>query len=105
MAARVTIFPAQAVREAYRLSTEKRAQIAHQIAGDARAAAPVRTGEYRGGIGVEVDGDQVMVVDNDPEAFYKEYGTSDTPAHASLTDAARQYGKYSGFQPKGRKRS
>lgn len=105
MATRVTIYNDQAIREAYRLSTEKRAQIAHQIAADARADAPVRTGEFRAGIGVEVNGDQVMVVDNDPEAFYKEYGTSDTPAHATLTDAARAYGKYSGFQPKGGKRS
>lgn len=102
MAARVTIYAAQAIREAYRLSTEQRAQIAHQIAGDARADAPVDTGEYRGGIGVEVNGDQVMVVDNDPEAFYKEFGTSTTPVHASLTNAAKQHGRYTGFQPKGR---
>jgi hypothetical protein len=105
MATRVTIYNEQAIREAYRISTEQRARIAHQAAADARADAPVRSGEFRGGIGVEVNGDQVMLVDNDPEAFYKEYGTADTPAHATLTDAARKYGRYSGFQPKGRKRS
>lgn len=101
MAARVTIYNEQAIREAYRLSTPKRTEIANEIAGDARADAPVRTGEYRAGIEVEVDGDQVMVVDNDDEAFYKEYGTEDTPAHAALTDAARKHGKYTGFQPGG----
>lgn len=101
---RVTVYNRQALAEARRLSTPKRAQIAHQAAATARANAPVQTGEYRGGIGVEVNGDQVLIVDNDPEAFYKEYGTADTPAHAALTDAARQHGRYSGYQPKGRGR-
>lgn len=98
---RVTVYSRQAVVEAYRASTEQRARIAHEAAGIARGRAPVETGEYRDGIGVEVDGDSVRIVDNDPEAFYKEYGTSDTPAHATLTDAARQFGRYTGFQPKG----
>lgn len=99
---RVTIYDRQAVAEAYRASTEQRAQIAHQAAGIARDTAAVDTGEYRDGIGVEVDGDDVRMVDNDPDSFYKEYGTEDTPAHAALTDAARQFGRYTGFQPKGR---
>jgi hypothetical protein len=99
---RVTIYSRQAIAEAYRASTEQRARIAHQAAGIARDGAPVETGEYRDGIGVEVDGDDVRMVDNDPESIYKEYGTEDTPAHATLTDAARQFGRYSGFQPKGR---
>jgi hypothetical protein len=98
---RVTIFPAQAIREARRISTDDRKRIAEEIASDARSSAPVLTGEFRSGIGVESDGDHVAVVDNDPTAGYKEYGTSDTPAHATLTDAARKRGRYSGIQPRG----
>jgi hypothetical protein len=100
MTVRVTVYTAQALREALRLSTPKRQQIAQQIAAEARADAPVRTGEYRDGIGTRTEGDRVFVQDDDPESVFKEYGTSDTPAHASLTDAARQYGRYSGWQPR-----
>lgn len=103
MASRVTIYEHQALVEAFHLSTPERVEIAGEIAANAIAAAPVVTGEYRGGIAVEVDGDRVSVVDNDETAFFKEYGTSDTPAHATLTDAARQFGRYSGMQPKGRR--
>lgn len=99
MTARVTVYAAQAIAEARRISTEERVKIANEIASEARAAAPVLTGEYRDGIGVEAGGDQVRVVDSDPTSGYKEYGTGDTPAHAVLTDAARKHGKYSGMQP------
>jgi bacteriophage HK97-gp10 putative tail-component len=98
---RITVYDQRARADAYRASTEGRAQIAHQAADIARDRAPVDTGEYRDGIGVEVAGDSVRIVDNDDESVYKEYGTEDTPAHATLTDAARQFGRYSGFQPKG----
>lgn len=97
---RVTVYGAQAIAEARRLSTPRRAEIAHAIADTARSNAPVLHGDYRAGIGAEVSGDDVRVVDTDEDAVYKEFGTSDTPAHATLTDAARQYGKYSGWQPK-----
>jgi predicted TIM-barrel enzyme len=100
---RVTVFADQAVAEARHVSTPDRIEIAHSAAADAIAAAPVLTGEYRDGIAVEVSGDQVSLVDNDPDSFYKEYGTSDTPAHAVLTEAARAYGKYTGYQPRGRR--
>lgn len=99
---RITVFPDQAIREARHLSTEGRTEIAEQIVSDARSVAPVQTGEYQTGMAVEVDGDTVAAVDNDPEAGFKEYGTVDTPAHATLTNAARRHGKYSGVQPKGR---
>lgn len=102
MAIRVTLFREELLRQARLLSTEQRVEIAEEIARDAIASAPVLTGEYRGGIGVEASGEDVAVVDIDPEAIYKEYGTSDTPAHAVLTDAARKRGKYSGMKPKGR---
>ncbi|NKS17315.1 HK97 gp10 family phage protein [Rhodococcus hoagii] len=101
MAARVRVFRDVAAREARRISTSDRRKLAGQIANEARAAAPVLTGDYRDGIGVEVQGDRVFVVDDDPDAVFKEYGTSDTPAHAAMTDAARQYGKYSGWRPRG----
>lgn len=103
MAVRVFVYSARARQAALEISTEKRAEIASQIAEIARGAAPVDTGEYRGGIGSSVEGDDVKVFNDDPEAGYKEYGTSDTPAHASLTDAARQFGRYTGTQPKGQR--
>lgn len=96
---RVTVYEAEALREARRISTERRVEIAEQVAHEAISAAPVLTGEFRSGIGVEVSGDDVRVVDNDETADFKEYGTVDTPAHATLTDAARHHGKYSGMQP------
>lgn len=100
MAARVRIFRAAAANQARRISTPKRRKIARQISAEARAAAPVLTGEYRDGIGVVTDGDRVFVVDDDPDAVFKEYGTSDTPAHAAVTDAARTHGVYRGWKPK-----
>lgn len=101
MGARVTVFKAAALAEAIRISTPERVQIANQIAAEAQADAPVLTGAYRNGIEVAVDGDRVSVVDHDPDAVHKEYGTSDTPAHASLTEAAMRHGKYTGWQPRG----
>lgn len=99
---RITVYDAVVRREARRLSTPERVEVAENIVSDARAVAPVRTGEYQTGMQVEVDGDNVSAVDNDPESGWKEYGTADTPAHATLTNAARRYGKYTGVQPKGR---
>lgn len=96
---RVTVYEAEAVREARKISTEDRVRIAEEVAHDAISSAPVLTGEYRAGIGVRVSGDDVRVVDEDPDAGFKEYGTVDTPAHATLTDAARRHGTYSGMQP------
>ena len=101
--ARVVIYRDQSREEAYMGSTEDRAQIAGQAADIARANAPVQTGEYRSGIGVVVDEGEglVQIVDDDPEAEWKEYGTSDTPAHAVLVNAASEFGKYSGVMPRG----
>ena len=101
MGVRVTVFASEAIRQAFEASTPQRRQIASEIASEARANAPVRTGEYRDGIGVRDEGDRVFVEDTDPEAIWKEYGTSTTPAHAVLTDAARKHGRYTGWQPKG----
>ena len=100
MAVRVRVFHAQALAEARRLSTVQRVVVAREAAAEARADAPVRTGEYRDGITVQTEGDEVRLVDTDPEASHKEYGTSDTPAHAVLTDAARKRGRYRGWTPR-----
>lgn len=99
MGVRVFVYSAQARQVALEVSADKRTEIASEIASIARGNAPVETGEYRGGIGMSRSGADVMVFDDDPEAGYKEYGTSDTPAHATLTDAARQFGRYTGVQP------
>lgn len=96
---RITVFDAEAIRQAVELSTEDRVQIADEIADESRAAAHVDTGEYQSGIGVEVDGTRVAVVNSDETAGFKEYGTSDTAPQATMTNAARQHGKYSGIQP------
>ena len=101
MAARITIFHEQAIAEVVRESKPDRVTIANRAAADAESRAPVYRGHYRSGIGVEVSGDRVAIVDNDPDAFYKEYGTSDTSAHASVTRAASNYGRYSGMKPRG----
>lgn len=67
------------------------------IAADARGSAPVDTGSFQSRIHVQTDGDSVAVVDDDPAAVFIEYGTVDTPVHATLTTAARRYGRYSGW--------
>lgn len=103
MGARVTVYAAQAIAEARKLSTEDRSRIAEEIAAEARSAAPVLTGAYRDGIHPQVNGTDVRVVDDDPTAGYKEYGTSTHAAHATLTDAARKHGRYSGMKPRGRR--
>lgn len=94
------VFRDRARREAYATTLESRAQTAHEAADEARSDAPVLTGAFRDGIGAEVDGLHVTIVDSDPDAIYKEYGTSDTPAHATLTNAASRFGRYSGWRPR-----
>jgi hypothetical protein len=98
--ARVTVYPEQAVREALTASYDDRVQVATEIVTEARADAPVLSGQYRDGITVQADGKQVRVVDEDPDAGFKEYGTADTDAHATLTQAAARHGRYSGIQPR-----
>jgi hypothetical protein len=97
----ITLYGPQLAAEVMEAATDGRIQVAEAIAAQARADAPVKTGEYRDGIGIQVQGDDVRVVDEDEDAGYKEYGTHNTPAHAVLTDTARQYGRYTGVQPRG----
>jgi hypothetical protein len=96
MASRVIVYTPLVIAEAIRGSTEIRAAIAAAAASDARSTAPVETGQYKDGAGSEVAGDTVLIVNNDPEAGYKEFGTSDTPAHMTMVNAARKYGRYFG---------
>lgn len=100
MTARVTIFHTLLSRLVREETLARRKRIADQIAADARATAPVLTGQFRGGIDVHVSGTLVQVVDTDETSIHKEYGTSDTPAHAVLTNAAMPYGKYRGMRPR-----
>lgn len=101
MRGKLTIYKYRVRRYAAREgSVDERKRIAERIMIDARPLAPVLTGDYRGGIAVKVDGQDVSVVDNDEDAIHKEYGTSDTPAHAALTTAAMKYGQYRGMRPR-----
>lgn len=93
----MTVYPAVLVSQARRISTADRVEIAHDIVGVHRGSAPVDTGAYRDGPTVVVAGDDVSVVQRDPEGRYKEYGTEDTPVHATMTNAARQFGRYTGW--------
>lgn len=97
--ARVTIYPEQLQKELKRETRKGREQIAGRILNDARASAPVDTGEFRNRFSME-PGEDPRVVNSDPGAQYIEYGTSDTPAHGTLTNAARKYGKYTGWTPR-----
>ncbi|MCQ4148676.1 HK97 gp10 family phage protein [Rhodococcus qingshengii] len=103
--ARVTVYRDNAERDARRISTEGRKEIAEEIKAEVEATAPRRSGAYANSVRVVVEGSRVMVEDFDPTAFYKEYGTSRTRAIAALTGSARKRGKYSGFQPRGSRRS
>lgn len=99
--ARLTLYHDRLPGMVRRESFDGRVDIANKIVGDARSSAPILTGDYYRGMTVETDGLSVRAVDNDPDALHKEYGTSRTPAHASLTNAAMAYGKYSGMRPRG----
>ena len=99
--ARVTVYRDQARREALEHSFEGRVEAAGEIVDRAKSAAPVYSGAFRGSIDFETQGDRVFVVAEDEDSMYIEYGTEDTPAFAALTESARPYGKYRGWQPRG----
>lgn len=94
------IHPYSLKREVPMKTREERIKVAQGIVDEARANAPVLLGNYRDGMRVEVSGNRVQVVDDDWRSFFKEYGTSNTPAHATLTNAAMNHGKYSGMRPR-----
>lgn len=63
---------------------------AERAAQAARAAAPVATGRYRDGIGVESDATHVRLVGRDFKSHWIEWGTIRTRAHATLRNAAKR---------------
>lgn len=85
------------IREA---STAGRAEEARKIVQDAQEHAPVRTGEFRDSMYVTVSGEEVDIIDDDPAAFFIEYGTIDTPPAGVITRAAQQAGTYEGKLPR-----
>lgn len=103
MSARLTIFDEVAVMEARKISRPDLIKVAGRISSDARGFAPRLTGRYAGSFSVDTS-DGVRVRSLDDTAIHKEYGTSKTPAHAALTEAAMRYGKYTGTRPRGRRR-
>lgn len=92
--ARLQLFPPAIWSEAKDESLPDLRAMAEEAAETAREIAPVVSGAYRDGVDVEEENDMVFLVDNDPLAFIKEYGTVDTPAHAILSDAARELAQY-----------
>jgi len=99
---RIEVYPARAIAEARATMGSALTEIAQAIVDDARGSAPVETGEFRNSMAVAGGGDKVYAEAQSDESFYIEYGTSDTPAHATMTNAARKFGKYTGMQPRGR---
>lgn len=97
---KITIFKDRVRRSLRKKSLSDRIEIAEEIAARARVRAPRLTGAYAEGMGVAVEGTKVSVVNEDPTAWHKEYGTSKTPAHAVLTNAAMEFGRYQGMRPK-----
>lgn len=86
-------------RQARGQSRRDLVNIAHRIAGLAAATSPVDEHVFASGFDVHEAG--YPAVANDTEgAFYIEFGTSDTPAHGTLTAAARRFGRYHGYQPR-----
>jgi hypothetical protein len=100
MSTRVIIDPAELRRELLAATVDDRTEIARQIVDDYRATAPVLTGAFRSDAEVVVDGTRVQVVDDNDDSQYIEYGTSDTPPHGTLTNAARKHGRYTGWKPR-----
>lgn len=99
--ARLTIYQQNLVSKLRAETVQGRMRIAAEIVDIAKSIAPVVTGAYKGGMAERGVGSTVRVVDNDPTSIWKEYGTSDTPAHAALTATAMTVGRYTGMRPRG----
>ncbi len=76
-------------------ATKEKAERAESVA---KALAPVLTGAFRDSIHVVENGTGYSVVadstdeQGNPDAAYIEFGTSDTPAHHTLSDALQSLG-------------
>ena len=93
MGARVTVYPGIAAALAKAAADPRCVEIAAQAAGIAQATAPRDTGAFAGSIGSS--GRTYFA--NDEAAGYIELGTSDTPAHLTLINAGRGFGRYVGI--------
>ena len=91
---RLTIYEAQVRSQATRASLPGRLDLAYEVALEAIDRAPVVSGAFRDGIDVAQEDGDVFIVDNDPIAFMKEYGTVDTEPIYLLTAAAEVLAKY-----------
>lgn len=96
---KVTVYGNRSREQAARASRSGRLKIANQIAAEASGVAPRRTGTFAASFTVS-DTSGVRVHNTDPTAIHKEYGTSKTPAHATLTSVASRYGRYRGTRPR-----
>lgn len=98
---RIVIYPGIAEAEARTGLGAALLQIATEIAAQAAQSVPVESGEWQSGIHATGGaGAKAYVMSDDEESIYKEYGTSHSPAHGTLTNAARAYGKYTGMEPR-----
>lgn len=95
----MTVYHPVVRRQARKISTPDRVDVARDIVATHRGTAPVDDGTFRDGAAVWQAGDDVSVINRDPTAKFKEYGTEDTPAHGTMTNAARRYGRYTGWKP------
>lgn len=96
----MTLFRGLVIQQARRISTPDRVEIAKAAVAVHRGSAPVDSGAYRDGATVVQRGDEVAIYNRDPTSVYKELGTGDTPAHSTMINAARQFGRYSGWSPR-----
>lgn len=103
MNVRITVYDDVSRRQARAIARPDLVRIGGLIARDASGFAPRQTGRYAGSFAVDTS-DGVRVRSSDTTSIHKEYGTSDTPPHAALTEAAMRYGTYQGTQPRGRRR-
>lgn len=79
-----------------KVTTRGRGQLAARIAGEAAASSPVESGAFAGSIAARTSGTHAAVIATDPAATFIEYGTEDTPAHGTISNAARRYGRLRG---------
>lgn len=95
----IIVWYPNAEEEILSATTEARIKVAERIVDEAQQHAPVRTGAFRDGLHVEISGAEVDIVDDDPAAFFIEYGTIDTPPAGVITEAAENEGEYHGKRP------
>lgn len=91
---RLTIYDAQVYAAVDKSTLPSRIDMAYEVALEAIDIAPVVSGAYRDGIDVVTEGTDVFIVDDDPIAFMKEFGTVDTEPIGLLTEAAQVLAKY-----------